>query len=58
MAEGGGEISCSSDAMSGVKSERADDERCGQPVGSYAWSKEPPCQHREGHVAVEKTHSL
>ena len=45
------------DVMSVVKDERADDERCGQPVGFYTWSKEWLCPRKEGHICNVATKS-
>ena len=56
--EGEERIGCANDTMSGVMSERADDERQGGGhVGSYDLSKKPLCRHEKstlqqrGHVA-------
>ena len=56
--EGGERIGCANDTMSGVMSERADDERHGgEHVGSYDLSKKPPLPTRRSQV-VAKTRSL
>ena len=57
--EGGERIGCANDTMSGVMSERADDERHGgEHVGSYDLSKKPPLPTQRSHVAAKRTRSL
>ena len=57
--EGGEKIGCANNTMSGVMSERADDEKHGEEhVGSYDLSKKYPLPTRRNHVAAKRRCSL